>query len=138
MASWHPMRNLSRPSTSRSSQTSKRPTALTSSNGPNKRRSRLIPASPSSSYGNDDRTPAGTPIPIQPRVRTNGDHNEEESQDDFDDSLDHVVLAIDKSRKNTIGCSYYVAKHGVLYCMEDIESAGEDTVQSCKTQPHLV
>lgn len=134
----YPLRNLSKPSTARGSQSTKRSTPSTSGHGSNKRRSRLLPHSAPSSRGTDDRTPAGTPAPIQPLIRTNVERDGGAHQDDFDDNLDHVVLAIDKSRKKTIGCSYYVAEHGVLYVMEDIESADEDTVQSCKMQPSFI
>lgn len=46
---------------------------------------------------------------------------------DDDDSLDHIIVALDKTSRNTVGCSYYVARDGVLYCMEDITNA-EDGV----------
>lgn len=42
------------------------------------------------------------------------------------------MLATDKNRKKTVGCSYYVARHGVLYIMEDVENAKDDLIHSCE------
>lgn len=132
MAPWCPLRNLSRRSTSDTSLSAKRSIPSTSSNGRNKRRAHILPAPVSSSRTNHSRTPSGTPVSIHPCVRTIGELEEPDIQDEFDDSLDHVVLAINKNCKKTVGCSYYVARHGVLYVMEDIENAGDDTVHSCE------
>lgn len=136
MVPWCPLRNLSRPPTSTTSESAKRSTSSASGNGPNKRRIQTPSASVAASRINDDRTPSGTPAPIRPRIRTIGDREEHDFQDEFDDSLDHVVVAVDKTRKKTVGCSYYFARHGVLYIMEDTENAEDETVHSCKVISH--
>lgn len=62
------------------------------------------------------------------------------SQADEDDALDHIIMAVDKTGKNTVGCSYYVAREGLLLCMEDIEDAEEGTIDGLKLdiQPTIV
>ena len=46
--------------------------------------------------------------------------------------LEHGIVAIDRLGKNTIGCSYYVAREGVLFCMEDIEDADNEIINALK------
>lgn len=60
------------------------------------------------------------------------EYGEDEIFGRFNDNLDHVVLAVEKTRKNIIGASYYVAREGALHIMEDVDSAGEETVSLCK------
>lgn len=51
-----------------------------------------------------------------------------------DDNLDHVIMAVDKIRKSTkstLGCSYYVAREGVLRCMEDVDDLDDGLFNSC-------
>lgn len=40
-------------------------------------------------------------------------------------------MALDKSG-NTVGCSYYIAREGLLLCMEDMENADEGTINNLK------
>jgi len=48
-------------------------------------------------------------------------------------------MALDKSG-NTVGCSYYIAREGLLLCMEDIEDTDEGTINNLKLdiQPTVV
>lgn len=82
----------------------------------------------SSHHGSDRRVPARNNSIVQSCIRIEPPSDAGEG---FDDSLDHVVLAIDKNRRNTVGSSYYVANDGVLYIMEDIDSAEEETANLC-------
>ena len=49
-------------------------------------------------------------------------------------------MAVDKAGKNTIGCSYYVARESLLLCMDDIEDADEGTINGLKLdiQPTII
>lgn len=67
------------------------------------------------------RTPAGTPVPIGPRH----DNARTEASEEDSELYDHVILAVDQVKK-TLGCSYYVAGDGRLFCMEDIEIDSKD------------
>lgn len=87
----------------------------------------------SSQRRNTRRTPSGTPAPIQSRTIHQSIENSENIDDD--DSLDHIILALDKTSRNTIGCAYYVARDGVLYCMEDITSAEGGVLEICEYAP---
>lgn len=55
--------------------------------------------------------------------------SEDEEQDD---SMEHIVMAIDRTNKGTIGCAYYVAREEVLRCMEPIENGGVDAIEICE------
>ena len=76
----------------------------------------------------------GIPAPIAPR------REPEIAQEEEEDALDHIIMAVDKTGKNTVGCSYYVAREGLLLCMEDIEGADEGTMNRLKLdiQPTIV
>lgn len=76
------------------------------------------------------RTPSGTPAPIQSCALHQSIEQPESIHDD--DNLDHIILACDKSRKNTIGCAYYVARDGILYCMQDITNAEGQVFEICE------
>ena len=47
-----------------------------------------------------------------------------------DESLDHVIMAIDIKERNTVGCAYYLAREEKLFCMEDIANGGIDIVNA--------
>jgi len=47
------------------------------------------------------------------------------------DSLNEVVMALDLRNRDTVGCSYYVAKEETLYLMGDIKFGGLDIVDTC-------
>lgn len=40
-------------------------------------------------------------------------------------------MAVDKSGK-TVGCSYYIAREGLLLCMEDVEDVDEGIINNLK------
>lgn len=44
-----------------------------------------------------------------------------------------MVLAINRTCRNILGCSYYLAKHRILYCMEDVEDADNVALDSCES-----
>lgn len=56
-------------------------------------------------------------------------------QNEDDDNLDHVIMAVDKTGKNNLGCSYYIAREGVLRCMEDVDDSEQGILDSrvCST-----
>ena len=135
MASNRAMRNLSRTPSTYSTPT-KRALLAASTADPRRRRVTIAsrPASAYPSQSTERGTPAGTPVPIAPRCVP------EAAQDDDDDALDHIIMAVDKTGKNTIGCSYYVAREGQLLCMEDVEDADEGVINGLKLdiQPTIV
>ena len=53
------------------------------------------------------------------------------AEDETDESLEHVVMAIDLRERGTIGCAYYIAREERLFCMEDIANGGMETVERC-------
>lgn len=65
-----------------------------------------------------------TPSQEQPH---NVVRNEEANED-----LDQVVMAIDRQQKGTIGCAYYVAREEKLYCLQDVINGNPDTIETCE------
>ena len=56
--------------------------------------------------------------------------------DDFDDdqeTLQEIVMAINVTDRNTIGCAYYTAREEKLLLMEDVQSGSPDIVDTCKS-----
>lgn len=59
--------------------------------------------------------------------------------DDIDETLDNVVMAIDIKERGTVGCAYYVAREERLFCMEDIVNGGNDVTETCNYHgSHLI
>lgn len=56
------------------------------------------------------------------------DSNDQDSE--TDNSLDHVIMAVDMRDKGTVGCSYYVAKEEKLYMMDDVKYGGIDVIDA--------
>jgi DNA mismatch repair protein MSH5 len=52
-------------------------------------------------------------------------------EDDTDETLDNVIMAIDMKEHGTVGCAYYVTREERLFCMEDIVHGGTDIVETC-------
>jgi DNA mismatch repair protein MSH5 len=61
--------------------------------------------------------------------------NDEQSaavdEDNTDEALDNVIMAIDMKEHGTVGCAYYVAREERLFCMEDTIHGGIETVEAC-------
>lgn len=57
-----------------------------------------------------------------------------------DESLDHVIMAIDIRDRDTAGCAYYIARQQSLMCMEDVIGGGKDVLDMLKldTQPTIL
>lgn len=49
-----------------------------------------------------------------------------------DDSLDHVIMAIDIRDRETVGCAYYIARQQSLICMEDAIGGGKEVLDRLK------
>lgn len=49
------------------------------------------------------------------------------------DSLNEVVMALELRNRDTVGCSFYVAKEETLYLMGDVKFGGHDIVDTCKS-----
>ena len=49
-----------------------------------------------------------------------------------DESLDHVIMAIDIRDRDTVGCAYYIARQQSLTCMEDVTGGGKDVLDMLK------
>ena len=61
---------------------------------------------------------------------------EEETQEtEEDDALDDVVMAIDVSGRETIGCCYYVARDEKLYYMAEAKLADLQMIETCVLLP---
>ena len=45
-----------------------------------------------------------------------------------DESFTERIMAVDMRNRGNIGCCYYVAQHEALYLLEDIRSAGLETI----------
>lgn len=54
-----------------------------------------------------------------------------QSNDADDESLDHIIMALNRMGNTSIGCAYYVARQRTLYCLEDIADADADVITSC-------
>lgn len=49
------------------------------------------------------------------------------------DFVNEVVMALDLRNRDTVGCSFYVAKEEKLYLMSDIKFGGLDIVDICQS-----
>lgn len=59
--------------------------------------------------------------------------------DDIDETLENVVMAIDIKERGTVGCAYYIAREERLFCMEDIVNGGNDVTETCNYHSsHLI
>lgn len=56
-------------------------------------------------------------------------------QDETEDDLCQVVMAVDVKERGTVGCCYYVAEEEKFYVLEDIVSGGLEVIETCM---HLV
>lgn len=134
MSFFRSARTNSRPSSKRSESLIKRTPSGTPA--PDLHRKRVTTngrSSPTASQSSTfQRTPSGTPAPIPPRTI---DIVPQPQEDIDDDTYDHRILAFDKINRNTVGCSYYVAQDGVLYCMEDVKDADKDIFDICGRSP---
>lgn len=61
---------------------------------------------------------------VRPEARRSGRLVEEEDQD----MLSEVIMAVDVAKRGTVGCAYYVAREEKLYFMEDVQHGGADVV----------
>ena len=57
----------------------------------------------------------------------------DEMEEEEDDSLNEVMMAIDMRDRDTIGCSYYAAREEKLYVLSDIKYGGLDIIDTCKS-----
>ncbi|EDN03922.1 hypothetical protein HCAG_01787 [Histoplasma mississippiense (nom. inval.)] len=64
----------------------------------------------------------------------------QQDQDDENEELCHVVMAIDMKEAATVGCCYYIADEQKLYLLEDITSGGLEAIEALKldVEPTLV
>ena len=62
--------------------------------------------------------------PVHARIIQEQDGDEVEE----DESLAERIMAVDMRNRGDIGCCYYVAQHEALYLLEDIRSAGLETI----------
>lgn len=57
------------------------------------------------------------------------------AQNEIDESIDHVVMALDIRERGVVGCAYYVASEERLFCMEDVPTDGLETAEKCEMFP---
>ncbi|KAL8795248.1 MAG: hypothetical protein Q9195_002259, partial [Heterodermia aff. obscurata] len=55
-------------------------------------------------------------------------HEQDSDEVEEDESLAERIMAVDMRNRGDIGCCYYVAQHEALYLLEDIRSAGLETI----------
>lgn len=58
-----------------------------------------------------------------------GEQNRDDEQD-FDEDLDTVVMAIDIKDRGTVGCCYYVAREEKIYLLSDARIADPTIIDS--------
>lgn len=56
--------------------------------------------------------------------------NTERDDDEADDTLNEIIMAVDMTPRGTVGCCYYVARDESLYCLEDTQFGDVDVVDS--------
>ena len=61
-----------------------------------------------------------------------GDEHTFGREDDNDESLDHILMAVDLRKRGTVGCAYYIAREERLFAMEDIVSGGTEIIEKRK------
>ena len=49
-----------------------------------------------------------------------------------EDLMGEIVMAVDLRVKDTVGCSYYLAREEKLYLMEDMKCGGLETIDACR------
>lgn len=50
-----------------------------------------------------------------------------------DETLDHVIMAVDIRDRDSVGCAYYIAREQSLRCMEDVAGGGKEVLDICQT-----
>lgn len=82
-----------------------------------------------------DRTPASTrsltsqgsaPFQAPPQHDVNND-------DEANEDLEQVVMAIDRQQKGAIGCAYYAAREERLYCLQDVANGSLQAIETCES-----
>ncbi|KAF7512474.1 hypothetical protein GJ744_001409 [Endocarpon pusillum] len=52
--------------------------------------------------------------------------------EEVDEDLEQVVMAIDRQQKGTVGCAYYVASNETLYCLQDVIDGSLEALETLK------
>lgn len=55
-----------------------------------------------------------------------------EDDEDVDEDLEQIVMAIDRHQKGAVGCAYYVAREEKLYCLQDVTNGSSDAIETCE------
>lgn len=95
-----------------------------------------IPSQPSSQREQDDPThsqaasrrhasPSSVPPQAQPYPVSDND--------EVNEDLEQVIMAVDRQQKGTIGCAYYVAREEKLYCLQDVTDGTLDAIETCES-----
>ncbi|KAI4752933.1 hypothetical protein E4T52_14463 [Aureobasidium sp. EXF-3400] len=72
-------------------------------------------------------------VPRQPPTSVSPSLRRDNIDDDAsDETLDEIVMAVDRKPRGTVGCAYYVAAQEKLYFMEDIDLGGLDIIEALK------
>lgn len=66
------------------------------------------------------------------RIESGSEPGEPPHELDEDDNLNEVIVAIDMRNRDTIGCSYYVAREEKLHLLNDVKYGGVDIVEACE------
>ncbi|KAJ9303252.1 hypothetical protein DTO271G3_626 [Paecilomyces variotii] len=74
---------------------------------------------------------------LRSRTTSEGDDNErarENIEQEFDEDLDRVVMAVDIRDKGTVGCCYYVAREEKIYLFSDAHVADMTIIETIKLE----
>jgi hypothetical protein len=62
-------------------------------------------------------------------VNVPNEGNRPDVEQDVDEDLDQVVMAVDVKERGTVGCAYYVAQEEKLCLFGDVQSGGGTTIE---------
>jgi DNA mismatch repair protein MSH5 len=64
-------------------------------------------------------------------IYTSNEVNQQGVEQDPDDYLEQIIMAVDVKEKETVGCGYYLAREEKLYLLSDVQSGGAATIEIC-------
>jgi DNA mismatch repair protein MSH5 len=86
-----------------------------------------VPSQTSSQRGSIDFN-----LPSQTSSHGNPRHDAVDN-DEVNEDLEQVVMAIDRQRKGTLGCAYYSAREEKLYYLQDLANGTMETIETCES-----
>lgn len=59
--------------------------------------------------------------------------NHATDNEEVNEDLEQVVMAIDRQQKGIIGCAYYTAREEKLYCLQDVINGTMEAIETCES-----